>query len=154
MACWAQAHRAELLAVLQPTCPRLPSPATWRRLLDHIGIAALEQQVAAYNQLLDAADASAGQVALRNGTTLRAQAVDGKEVCGASAHGQHTFLVSLVRHDTAYVLGQAAVDVKTNQITAVPDLLAGRDLTGTVTTMDALLTQRHIAEQILAQGGH
>ena len=34
-----------------------------------------------------------------------------------------------------------------------PDLLAGRDLTGTVTTMDALLTQRQIAEQILAQNG-
>ncbi len=154
MAAWALAHRAELLAALQPDCPRLPSPATWRRLLAHIDLAALEQQIAAYNQLLDTADATAGQVILRTGAVLRGQAVDGKDVRGASAHGQHTFLVSLVRHTSAYVLGQAAVDIKTNEITVVPTLLAGRDLTGTVTTMDALLTQRHLAELIGAHNGH
>ena len=55
---------------------------------------------------------------------------------------------------SAYVLGQAVVDQKTNEITAVPALLAGRDLSGTVTTMDALLTQWTIARQILNQGGH
>jgi hypothetical protein len=32
--------------------------------------------------------------------------------------------------------------------------MAGRDLHGTVTTLDALLTQRRIAQQILAQRGH
>ena len=50
--------------------------------------------------------------------------------------------------------GQAAVERKTNEITVVPELLTGRNLTGTVTTMDALLTQQRIAHQILAQGGH
>lgn len=154
MVCWTQTHRVDILTLLQPACPRLPSAATWRRLLAHIDVVALEQQVAAYNQVLDAADARAGLLELCTGERLRAQAVDGKDVRGASAHGQHTFLVSLVRHETAYVLGQAAVDVKTNEITAVPNLLAGRDLSGTVTTMDALLTQRQIAQQIVAQGGH
>jgi len=154
MHAWAQAHRTDLLLVLRPSCPRIPSAATWRRVLEYIDLAALEQQVAAYNQMLDAADPLTGRIALRNGATLRGQAVDGKDVRGASAHGQHTFLVSLVRHESAYVLGQAAVDRKTNEITAVPALLAGRNLTDTVTTMDALLTQRHIAELILAQGGH
>ena len=43
---------------------------------------------------------------------------------------------------------------KSNEITAVPQLLAKRDLTGTVTTMDALLTQRSLCQQILDQGGH
>jgi predicted transposase YbfD/YdcC len=151
---WAQAHRLDLLAALRPDCPRIPSPATWRRVLAQLDLAALEQQVAAYNQMLDAADPLYGRISLRNGATLRGQAVDGKDVRGASAHGQHTFLVSLVRHESAYVLSQAAVDRKTNEITAVPSLLAGCDLSGTVTTMDALLTQRHIAELILAQGGH
>jgi predicted transposase YbfD/YdcC len=33
-------------------------------------------------------------------------------------------------------------------------LLAGRELRGTVTTMDALLTQRELAQQILDQHGH
>lgn len=154
MVCWARDHRCELLTTLQPACPRLPSAATWRRLVAHIDMQHLEQQVAAYHQALDQADATCGAIRLRQGQVLRAQAVDGKDVRGASAHGQHTFLVSLVRHESAYVLGQAAVDVKTNEITAVPTLLAGRDLTGTVTTMDALLTQRHLAQQILEQGGH
>ena len=63
-----------------------------------------------------------------NGQVLRGQAVDGKDVRGVRAHGNPHFLVSLVRHGSAYVLGQAVVDEKTNEITAVPALLAGRDL--------------------------
>lgn len=52
------------------------------------------------------------------------------------------------------MLGQAAVDQKTNEITVVPHLLNGRDLTDTVTTMDALLTQQALARQIPNQNGH
>jgi hypothetical protein len=154
MTTWAETQAAQLITALQPDCPRIPSAATWRRLVAHIDIAALEQQIAAHNQALDAADPTIGSVTMCDGQIFRGQAVDGKDVRGASAHGEHTFLVSLVRHDHAYVLRQAAVDRKTNEITAVPDLLAGRNLTGTVTTMDALLTQQRIAHQILAQGGH
>jgi len=154
MTTWAETQAAQLITALQPDCPRIPSAATWRRLVAHIDIAALEQQIAAHNQALDAADPTSGSVTMCDGQIFRGQAVDGKDVRGASAHGEHTFLVSLVRHDHAYVLRQAAVDRKTNEITAVPDLLAGRNLTGTVTTMDALLTQQRIAHQILAQGGH
>jgi predicted transposase YbfD/YdcC len=154
MTAWAETQAVQLITALQPECPRIPSAATWRRLVAHIDIAALEQQVAAHNQALDAADPTIGSVAMRNGQVFRGQAVDGKDVRGASAHCEHTFLVSLVRHDHAYVLHQAAVERKTNEITAVPDLLTGRNLTGTVTTMDALLTQQRLAHQILAQGGH
>lgn len=151
---WAKAHAAELFDTLQPTCRRIPSPATWRRLLIHIDLAALEQQVAAHNQALDQADALAGAIELGDGQRWRGQAIDGKDVRGASAHGTHTFLVSLVRHESGYVLGQAAVDRKTHEITVAPHVLAGRDLTGTVTTMDALLTQYTLAQQIRRQNGH
>jgi predicted transposase YbfD/YdcC len=151
---WAKAHAAELFSTLQPACPRIPSPATWRRLLIHIDLAALEQQVAAYNQALDQADALVGAFELGDGQRWRGQAIDGKDVRGASAHGTHTFLVSLVRHESGYVLQQAAVDRKTNEITVAPQVLAGRDLTGTVTTMDALLTQVALAQQIRRQNGH
>ena len=47
-----------------------------------------------------------------------------------------------------------AVVEKSNEITAVPALLCERDSSGTVTTMDALLTQRQIPQQILDQRGH
>ena len=43
---------------------------------------------------------------------------------------------------------------KSNAITAVPSLLADQDLRGTVTTLDALLTQPPRAQQILDQHGH
>jgi predicted transposase YbfD/YdcC len=151
---WAQQHASELIAQLQPKRPRIPSAATLRRVLVDADAASVEQQVAVHNQALDAADPTAGRVRAPNGQVLRGQAVDGKEVRGARAHGNPYFLVSLVRHHSAYVLGQAQVAAKTNEITAVPALLAGRDLCGTVTTMDALLTQTQVAQQILDQGGH
>ena len=50
-------------------------------------------------------------------------------------------------HDSGIVLGQMAVDEKSNEITAVPQLLAGCDLEGIVITVDALLTQRGLAQQ-------
>ena len=77
-----------------------------------------------------------------------------KRCGGPTGMGRAVHLVSLVRHDDGRVLGQVAVADKSNEITAAPRLLAGRDLRGTVTTMDALLTQRALAAQILAQGGH
>lgn len=151
---WAQQHASELIAQLHPKCPRIPSAATLRRVVGDANAAHVERQVAVHNQALDAADRTAGSVRALNGQVLRGQAVDGKDVRGVRAHGNPQFLVSLVRHHSACVLGQALVASKTNEITVVPALLAGRDLGGTVTTMDALLTQAHVAQQILDQGGH
>lgn len=151
---WAQQHADELIAQLQPKCPRIPSAATLRRILKAADALTVERQVAAHNQALDAADPLAGSVRGANGQMLRGQSVDGKDVRGVRAHGNPHFLVSLVRHESAYVLAQAVVNEKTNEITAVPALLAGRDLSGTVTTLDALLTQEAVARQILAQHGH
>ena len=51
------------------------------------------------------------------------------------------------------VLAQQRIAAKTNEITAVPTLLAGRDLHGIVTPVDALLTHASLARQILSQGG-
>jgi hypothetical protein len=80
--------------------------------------------------------------------------VDSKAVRGANKHGTLLYLVSLVRHESGCVLNQCAVATKSNETTAVPRQLAGRDLRSTVTTMDALLTQRVLAHQIGAQHGY
>ena len=50
MSAWAEQHAAELIALLRPACPRLPSAATWWRLVVRIDIAALEQHVAAQTE--------------------------------------------------------------------------------------------------------
>jgi predicted transposase YbfD/YdcC len=51
------------------------------------------------------------------------------------------------------VLGQIATDAKSNEITAVPKLLAMLSLKGTIVTVDALNCQRAIAQQIVDQNG-
>jgi predicted transposase YbfD/YdcC len=51
-------------------------------------------------------------------------------------------------------LAQTEVLSKRNEVAASQHLLAERDLTGTVTTMDAGVTQRRIAQQIRQHGGH
>lgn len=51
------------------------------------------------------------------------------------------------------VLGQVKVKSKSNEITAIPALLAILDLTGCIVTIDALGTQTEIAQQIVDQGG-
>jgi predicted transposase YbfD/YdcC len=51
------------------------------------------------------------------------------------------------------VLGQVAVEDRSNEITAVPKLLAMLSLRGRIVTADALLCQRAIAGQVVEQGG-
>jgi hypothetical protein len=84
----------------------------------------------------------------------QAQAVEGNPLRGTTAWGTPTHLVSLVQHGSGTTLAQDQVAQKRNDITAVPRLLAGRDLTDTVVTMDALRPQRARAPQIIDQGGH
>jgi predicted transposase YbfD/YdcC len=51
------------------------------------------------------------------------------------------------------VLAQIATDAKSNEITAVPELLKMLSLKGAIVTTDALNCQRVIAQQIVEQGG-
>jgi predicted transposase YbfD/YdcC len=51
------------------------------------------------------------------------------------------------------VLAQIATDAKSNEITAVPELLKMLSLKDTIVTVDALNCQRAIAQQIVDQGG-
>jgi predicted transposase YbfD/YdcC len=51
------------------------------------------------------------------------------------------------------VLGQVKVESKSNEITAIPALLAMLELTGCIVTVDAIGTQTKIAQQIVNQGG-
>ena len=147
---WAQAHAGLILQTLGKELPRVPSESTLRRALWHVNSAWLQAEVAAFGQEMAAwmtrgSDEEEG---------WRGQAVDGKELRGANKHGAKMHLVSVVEQRSGIVLGQQLVPAKTNEIKAVPALLAGRDLRGVVLTSDALLTQRALAQQIRDQGGH
>ncbi len=149
---WVAEHAEELGPVMGLAPGRVPSAATLRRAVRAVDLAALETPIAAFVAALPPPPLPAA-VPPAPAPVWVGQAVDGKAVRGANRHGAQIHLVSLVRHDDGRVLGQRAVADKSNEITAAPRLLAGRNLHGTVTTMDALLTQRELATQIVAQGG-
>jgi predicted transposase YbfD/YdcC len=61
-------------------------------------------------------------------------------------------IVSAWAAENALVLGQVAVDGKSNEITAIPKLLELLDVSGAIVTIDAMGCQKEIAAQIRAQG--
>jgi predicted transposase YbfD/YdcC len=118
-----------------------------------LDVSILEQHLADYVQTL-AQPVTAPSLITAPGQVRQGQAVDGKAVRGASRQGPSIHLVSLVEHGSGKVYGQIEVEQKSNEIPAVPRLLAGRDLSTVVITVDALHTHSPLAQQILDQGGH
>jgi predicted transposase YbfD/YdcC len=62
-------------------------------------------------------------------------------------------LVQAFAAEARLVLGQVEVDQKSNEITALPELLALLDVRGRIITADAMHTQRATAEAVCARGG-
>lgn len=62
-------------------------------------------------------------------------------------------LVSAWSVDNRLVLAQQAVDEKSNEITALPELLKALQLKGAIVTIDAMGCQKEVAAQIVKQGG-
>lgn len=149
---WLVLH-AEALRAALPELVRLPSESTLLRTLRLIDVRVLEDALAQLTPPQTAAETKASQVVTPCGTILDAHAVDGKALRGATACGAPTHLVSLVQHGRGVTLAQAAVAAKRSELRAVPALLDGRDLTDTVLTMDARLSQRAFAQQTVDQQG-
>jgi predicted transposase YbfD/YdcC len=81
-------------------------------------------------------------------------AVDGKTLRGSQKQGAPgAHLLSALAHRLGLTLAQHAVADATNEIPVALELLCHVVLEGRVVTMDALLTQRQRAQQIVAAGG-
>ena len=79
-------------------------------------------------------------------------AIDGKSLCGSAnkAIGRGPFhLVSAYAAKNRLCLGQQCVAEKSNEITAIPDLLDMLTVQGCVITIDAMGCQREIAQKII-----
>jgi predicted transposase YbfD/YdcC len=79
-------------------------------------------------------------------------AIDGKTLRGSKqdADGAGALhLLSAYAHEAGLVIGQRAVDGKSNEIAAIPELLESLALAGAIVTIDAIGTQRSIAAAIL-----
>lgn len=84
-------------------------------------------------------------------------AIDGKALCGATEKAKDEavpMILNVVETVRGLILAQKAIDSKTNEITAIPELLELLDITGSTVTIDAIGTQTDIMKQISEQGGH
>lgn len=92
-------------------------------------------------------------VELKTGQVI---AIDGKQLRRSHDHGAgHApiHMLSAWATENQLVLGQLRVDEKTNEITALPELLAALDVSGCVVTVDALGSQTEVAQRIIDHGG-
>jgi len=83
-------------------------------------------------------------------------AIDGQTMRGAKRGGQSKspiHIVSAWAVGMRLVLGQTKVDEKSNEITAIPEVLKLLDIKGCIVTMDAMGCQQKIAQQIVDQRG-
>ena len=79
--------------------------------------------------------------------------VDGKTMRGSGSEEQKPIhMVSAWANKAKAVFGQMAVDGKTNEITAVPELLELLDIEGTIVTADAMSCQKEIVRKIREKG--
>jgi DDE_Tnp_1-associated/Transposase DDE domain len=88
----------------------------------------------------------AGQLVAIDGKTLR-RSYD-RRSARAAIH-----MVSAWAAQNRVVLGQLKTAEKSNEITAIPELLRVLDVSGCLVTIDAMGCQKAIAQQIVGQGG-
>jgi hypothetical protein len=115
----------------------IPDKDTFRRLFERIEPQALLRSLNAW--LIPSGEPGGREVN-----------IDGKTVRGSGKEGSHEALhiVSAWVGEHDLVLGQLATDEKSNEITAIPQVLDLIDIRGDVVTIDAMGCQTAIAEQI------
>lgn len=125
-----------------------PCAATLHTIFRHVDRDDLEERLGTWAESVvvsTPAASSAGEVAV---------ALDGKTLRGSKKQGAPgVHLLSALSHHVGLTLTQQAVDAKTNEITQVETVLRQIVLKDRVVTMDALLTQRHVAQTIVDEGG-
>lgn len=83
--------------------------------------------------------------------------IDGKAVKSATNKiqgGNIPYIVSAFLGDIGISIGQVKVDDKSNEITAIPDLIDLIDITGATITIDSIGVQEKIVNKIVEKGGH
>lgn len=145
---WASLCAPEMLERLgcrrNPSTGRrqAPSEPTLRRCLQSINADIIDQ---ALGQWL-------AQMSL---CRKQAIAIDGKTLRGAKdGSGRQVHLLSAFLHRQGVVVAQKQVAAKSNEITAVPDLLEDIDIQGRVITADAMHTQKKTVSLIKSKGAH
>lgn len=142
---WAKAKRKWLATILNlPTEGGIPSRDTFRRVFAALDPDAFERCFMQWTAEL---------IRISQGLLV---AIDGKTIRRSfhRASGRVALhLVSAWCEKNHLVLGQVAVEDKSNEITAIPKLLELLSLAGATVTIDAMGTQKEIAQQIVQAKG-
>lgn len=118
----------------------IPSEDTFSRVFARLDPEAFGRCFAAWTRSIK--KATHGQVVSIDGKSLR-HSFD-------TATGKASIqMVSAWAHESRLVLAQQKVDAKSNEIKAIPVLLDLLDLEGCIVTLDAMGTQKDIAQQII-----
>jgi hypothetical protein len=137
---WGQAHRWDLSERLGFAHYQMPSLGTIQRVVRQLDGEAFARVVGAWGQAALAA----------YGKSLTGIGIDGKTLHGSATESLPALhLLSAFSQELRVVLGEVTVDGKTNEIKAIHPLLTDLVLEGKVVTVDALLTQRDIAQTIV-----
>ena len=145
---WAMLKREFLSQVLD--LPNgIPGKDVFRRVLMALKPSAFQARFADWLQALRA------EAAVGTGVDRPVLPVDGKTL--RRSHDRRKglgalHLVSAWASESGLSLGQVAGAEKSNEITAIPELLRLVDIKGAIITIDAMGTQKAIAEQIVEGG--
>ncbi len=150
---WGTNYGTEWLRRLGFKRAKAPSQSTIHRIFSGVNVGVLEAKLAHWAQSLLQALRSEPDRA-DGAVEWEAVAVDGKTLRGSRKQGAaDAHLLSALHQRVGVVLGQVAVDDKTNEITAMLELLANLALPGKLITTDALLTQQKIVKTIVEHKG-
>jgi predicted transposase YbfD/YdcC len=145
---WA-ALKEEFLVPVLDLPNGVPRKDVFRRVLMMLKPAAFQACFASWLQSLRT------EAAAQTGVEQPVLAVDGKTL--RRSHDRSKGLgalhsVSVWASEYGLSLGQVACAEKSNEITAIPELLRLVDIKGAIITIDAMGTQKAIAEQVVAGG--
>ncbi len=137
-------NKREMLKELFDIRNGIPSHDTFRRVFSIIGVDKFGAILVEFSRKI-AGDLSGKQIC-----------IDGKGIRGTREFGKRgntclTILSAFVS-ESKLVIAQKSVEKKSNEITAIPDVLAQINLKNTTITLDAMGCQRNIA-QIIHEGG-
>jgi predicted transposase YbfD/YdcC len=140
---WGRNYGQAMAQALGFTCPTTPCAATLHFVFRHLDREQFEGRLRAWAEsVLAAYPASAGQD--------EGIAVDGKTLRGSQKQGAAgAQLLSALSHRLGLTLGQQVTDHQHGELWSIEDLLEVLVLKGRIVTMDALHTQRSIAQTIL-----
>jgi predicted transposase YbfD/YdcC len=143
MADWGRNYGQALAQALGFRHAKTPCAATLHTVFRHLDVELFESRLRQWAERVLCADPcppDQDEVIAIDGKTLR-----GSQKQGAAG----THLLSALSHRLGLTVGQQSVDDKTNETFAIEDLLDVLVLKGRIVTVDALNTQRFIAQTIL-----